>query len=132
MASPIRVGASTGMCFPMATKYSLLQARLSTMKPCDILKGKNRIEKRLPNCWAVSSLFFSYPVWHVLYDSQDRSIAYRRLRQVNELRRLIDSKGMVTTAPKEVVTQFLQSPPTFIEYRDASRAPDKEQVQRVI
>ena len=39
---------------------------------------------------------------------------------------------MVTTAAKEVVTQFLQLPPTFIEYRDAPCTADKEQVQRVV
>src|SRR5258708_35462872 len=110
------------MCSLMATRYSSLQARLSTMKPCDVLKGKNRTEKRLPNCWAASSLS-SYPVWHVLYDSQDRSIAYRRLRQVNQLRCLIYCKGMVTTAPTYVVSQFLECSPTFIEYRDTSCTP---------
>ena len=39
-----------------------------------------------------------YPVWHVLYDSQDGPLTYRRLRQVNQLRRLIYGKGVMTSA----------------------------------
>jgi hypothetical protein len=37
-----------------------------------------------------------YTIRNIPYDAQDGSITYNRLRQVNQLRRLVDGNGVVT------------------------------------